>query len=122
QALPPVQISIDGKLNLGEKFYTFGHIRSRFLRYICPPKISRNLRKRIENLAIEAYRAVECRDFGRIDIRVNENDEPFVLEINPLPSLSLLDVFPLVAKQMGWRYSDIINQILNYALERYGLS
>ncbi|MCM8783591.1 MAG: ATP-grasp domain-containing protein [Candidatus Omnitrophica bacterium] len=121
KALPPVQISIDGRLNLGERFYTFGHIRSRSLKYICPAKISQRLLKRIGDLAIEVYRAVECRDFGRVDIRVNENDEPFVLEINPLPSLSLADVFPIVGRQVGMKYKDMINQILNCALERYGL-
>ncbi|MCM8765247.1 MAG: ATP-grasp domain-containing protein [Candidatus Omnitrophica bacterium] len=121
QALPPVQISIDGKLDLGENIYTFAHIRSDSLKYICPAKISSRLRKKIENLAVAVYRATECRDFGRVDIRVDEKNNPFVLEMNPLPSLSWEDVFPLVAKEMGWEYSEIINRILNYALERYGL-
>ncbi|MGE4357383.1 MAG: ATP-grasp domain-containing protein [Candidatus Omnitrophota bacterium] len=122
QALPPVQISIDGKLNLKENFYTFRHIHSRSLKYICPAKITKGLRKCLEELAIAVYRAVECRDFGRVDIRVDEDNRPFVLEINPLPSLSLGDVFPLVGRQMGWKYKDIINRILQYALERYELS
>ncbi len=119
--MPPVQISIDGKLKLGERFYTFGHIRSRALKYVFPAKILRSLKDNIEKVAIQSYTAVECCDFGRIDIRVDENGTPYVLEINPLPSLSLGDIFPLVGKQLGIGYKGVINRILNYALERYGL-
>jgi len=121
EAMPPVQISIDGEKNLGEKFYTFGHIRSGALKYICPAEISRELRKKIKDVALKSYQALECCDFGRVDIRVDKKGTPYVLEINPLPSLSLEDIFPLVGKQLGIGYGDIINRILDYALERHGL-
>ncbi|MCX5656927.1 MAG: ATP-grasp domain-containing protein [Candidatus Omnitrophica bacterium] len=122
EALPPVQISIRGKTELGDMFYTFGHIRSRALKYICPPKISRDLRKKIEEVAVKAYKALECADFGRVDIRVDEKGTPFVLEINPLPSLSSDDVFPLIGGQLGIGYEGILKRILNCAFERYGIN
>ncbi len=122
ETLPVVQISIDGKVNLGDLCYTFSRIRSDTLSYVCPARISRALEKKIKEVALQAYKAVECRDFGRVDIRVNKHGVPYVLEINPLPSLSTEDVFMVVAKQMKTSYNDIINRILNYALERYGIN
>ncbi|MDD4939468.1 MAG: ATP-grasp domain-containing protein [Candidatus Omnitrophica bacterium] len=121
QALPIVQIKIDGRLKLEDKFYTFARIQSDRLEYICPAHINADLRKRIMELALKTYDAVECRDFGRVDFRVDSEGNPYVLEINPLPSLSTEDVFLLVAKEIGITYEQIIGRILDSALKRYNL-
>ncbi len=120
-AAPIVQISIGGTVDLGDKFYTFGHVHSHFLKYICPAKIPDKLRKDIEDVAIRSYKSLECLDFGRVDIRVSEDGLPYVLEINPLPSLSTADVIPLIGKEMGIGFGGMILRILNYAFKRYGL-
>jgi len=122
EALPVVQIKIDGRLKLNDKFYTFSRITSNRLEYICPAKISQELKHKIAGLALKTYDAVECKDFGRVDFRVDAHDKPYVLEINPLPSLSTKDVFPLVAKEVGLTYEQIIGKILNCALKRYNLN
>jgi D-alanine-D-alanine ligase len=121
EVLPVVQIKIDGKLKLNDKFYTFARISSNRLEYTCPSRIEAALNKKICELAAKTYEAVECRDFGRVDFRVDNDGNPYVLEINPLPSLSTEDVFPLVAKQIGLTYEEIIGKILNSALKRHNL-
>lgn len=122
RALPIVQIKIDGRLQLNDKFYTFARITSDRLEYICPARISQKLKKRLMGLAIKTYQAVECRDFGRVDFRVDKEGNPYVLEINPLPSLSTEDVFMLVAKNIGITYEEMIGRILDSALKRYHLN
>ena len=119
EVLPPVQIKIDGRFKLNNKFYTFGHITSERLEYVCPAPISKNLEEKLSFLALKTYEAVECRDFGRIDFRVDKDGKPYVLEINPLPSLSTEDVFMSIAKAMGISYEEIIGRILKSALKRY---
>jgi D-alanine-D-alanine ligase len=122
QALPVVQIKIDGRLKLNDKFYTFARIASDRLEYVCPAKVSKALKEKLTNLALKTYRAVECLDFGRVDFRVDNEGKPYVLEINPLPSLSTEDVFMLVAKEIGITYEQIIGKILESALKRYNLN
>jgi len=122
EVLPIVQIKIDGRLKLNDKFYTFARITSDRLEYICPARISQELKKRILELALKTYNAVECRDFGRVDFRVDNDGKPYVLEINSLPSLSTEDVFMIVAKQVGISYEEMIGKILNSALKRHNLS
>ena len=74
EVLPVVQIKIDGELDLKDKFYTFGHItRSDAVEYIVPAPISAGLMKKISDVSLAAYSAIECRDFGRVDIRVDES-------------------------------------------------
>ncbi|MDD5423693.1 MAG: ATP-grasp domain-containing protein [Candidatus Omnitrophica bacterium] len=121
EVLPTVQISIDGKTNLGDLCYTFSRISSNTLNYVCPARITRGLDRKIKDVALKAYKAVECRDFGRVDFRVDKRGNPYVLEINPLPSLSTEDVFMTIARQMKVSYNSIINRILDHALERYGI-
>ncbi|MDD2679975.1 MAG: ATP-grasp domain-containing protein [Candidatus Omnitrophica bacterium] len=122
EVLPVVQIKIDGKLKLNNKFYTFARITSDRLEYICPAKITQELKKKIDELALKTYKAVECRDFGRVDFRVDNEGRPYVLEINPLPSLSTEDVFKLVAENTGITYEQMIGKILNSAFKRYNLN
>ena len=117
---PVVQIQIEGKLDLGQLFYTFDHIRSG-ADYICPAPIEADVRGQLESVALKTYRVVECLDFGRVDIRVDRAGRLAVLEINPLPSLSTEDVFMFVAKAQGLTYEAIINEVLDAALMRYGL-
>jgi D-alanine-D-alanine ligase len=122
EVMPIVQIKIEGRLKLRDKFYTFGHITSEKLQYVCPARINEDMKNKITALALKTYEAVECKDFGRIDFRVDEDGKPYVLEINPLPSLSTEDVFMVVANAVGMTYNDIIGKILNSALKRYNLN
>ncbi len=117
---PVVQIQINGQLELGRLFYTFERIRSG-ADYVCPASMEEPLRRQVESLALQTYQAVECLDFGRVDLRVDQQGHPYVLEINPLPSLSTEDVFMFVAKAQGLTYEAVINRILEAALIRHGL-
>lgn len=123
QAMPVVQISIEGTTNLGNKFFTFSHVvaATDLVQYLCPAPIDAKLTKKFQDIAVRAYKSVGCRDFGRVDLRVDEQGNPYVLEINPLPSLAKKDVFNQFPAVVGWTYAQTINTILNFALKRYDL-
>ena len=120
-ALPVVQYAVGGNTNMGNEFYSYEHIMAKSVQYICPAQIDSQLAKKLQEIAIAAYRSIECRDLGRVDFRVDDKGNPFVLEINPLPNLSPSEVFPMCAKAYGLTYNQLINKILDYALSRYGL-
>lgn len=80
------------------------------------------LEARIGALAAKAFLALECRDFARFDFRVSARGKHiFMLEANPLPSLSKDDYFAMVAELQGLPYPDMINRMFDAALERCGL-
>ena len=90
--------------------------------YHCPPPIDPELQKGIEEVALQAYRALDCRDVSRVDIRVGKDGTPYFLEINPLPGLSpVYGDLPIMAKRMGWSYDRLVRTIFHHALKRYGL-
>ena len=121
QVMPIVQTSIDGKLHLGEEFYTNNRIYSDAVKYIIPAQISESLKNKIEDICICAYKAVGCRDMARVDFRVDENENPYVLEINPLPSFDKEDVFNIFPRAIGSDFTKMLNKIIDFALARYGL-
>ncbi len=89
--------------------------------YHCPPSIDRDLLKTIEEVAVRAYRALECRDVSRVDIRVGGDRTPYFLEVNPLPGLSpVYGDLVIMARSMGWNYSRLVRTIFHQALKRYG--
>jgi len=91
--------------------------------YHCPPPIRESLRKRIEHVALRSYRALECRDVSRVDIRVGEDEIPYFLEVNPLPGLSpVYGDLPIMARCMGWDYARLVRTIFRHAAKRYGLT
>jgi len=91
------------------------------VRYHCPPSIAPSLLRKVEEVALRSYRALECRDVSRVDIRVGEDQTPYFLEINPLPGLSpVYGDLVIMARSMGWDYAKLVNTILHHALKRYG--
>ncbi len=121
KVFPPVQVHIGNNVNLGDRFYTNALIYSDDLGYIYPADIDEELKDKLCDLALKTYKAVDCYDFGRVDFRVDAENNPYVLEINPLPCLDSSDAFNLIAQGEGVPYSDVLNRILNEAVKRYGL-
>lgn len=69
---------------------------------------------KIERAALEIYRALGCKDYGRVDFRLSDH-EPFFLEINPLPTLCANGAFAICASHLGLNMVDIIDRIMKSA-------
>jgi D-alanine-D-alanine ligase len=81
------------------------------------------LRDQLEDLALRAYRAVECKDAGRLDTRLDKDGRPYLLEINALMGLRpKSSALPIIARQAGMAYPQLIAEILQHAIERWGLA
>jgi D-alanine-D-alanine ligase len=86
---------------------------------ICPAKISQRMQKKIQNTAIRAYQVMGCRDYARVDMRIDKAGRVFVLEVNPNPDLSPGESgFARSAGAFGWTYSQLINNIVESAFKR----
>lgn len=90
--------------------------------YHCPAPVSELERRIMEETALLAFRALGCRDFGRVDIRYDRDGRPCVLEINPIPGLSPgFSDYPRMAEVGGYTFTALINAILRVAAMRCGL-
>jgi D-alanine-D-alanine ligase len=78
------------------------------------------LRARLQKVAVDAYRALRVRDYGRVDIRLTETGEIYVLEVNASCYLERSSEFAMAAAAAGMDYPQLIERIVQLALERYG--
>lgn len=85
---------------------------------IVPAGISRSLTGRIQQIAIKVYKAVGCQGFARVDFLIRKNKEPVVLEINTIPGLTPVSLFPKAARAAGLSYSALLDKIIEYAINK----
>ena len=88
----------------------------------CPARVSHNLQLAIEDVTLRAYHALGCRDWSRIDVRLDAEGRPNVIEINPLPGI-LPDpadnsCLPKAARAAGLSYDELIHACLTHAAKR----
>ena len=91
----------------------------------CPARITEELRASIERVTLDAFRVLGCRDWARIDVRLDANGRPNILEVNPLPGI-LPDpadnsCLPKAARAAGIGYEELIQNCLKYAAARQGV-
>ena len=77
------------------------------------------LRARLQRVALDAYRALRVRDYGRVDLRLTETGEIYVIEVNASCYLEKDAEFAVSAAAAGFAYPDLIQKILDLAMERY---
>ncbi|MFH0701629.1 MAG: ATP-grasp domain-containing protein [Candidatus Woesearchaeota archaeon] len=95
------------------------------VKVICPAVLDSTLEGKIRDISLKAYRALECLDFSRVDLRLDSKGTPNVIEINAIPGLipdpAMNSRFPKACYTAGMTYDQMILAILNTGLKRYNL-
>ncbi len=111
QALPVVEVRPkSGEYDYQNK-YTVGATD-----YFCPAPFSPATTLRIQEAGLAAFHAIGGRDYGRVDIMVDANERPVVLEVNTLPGMTETSLFPKAAAAAGLSYSDLCQTMVDLAL------
>ncbi len=84
----------------------------------CPAAIPASLARSIEAIAMAAYSACGVRDYGRVDLRWDGQNDPVVIDVNPNPAISLDTGFVLSANKGGLNYAEMLEKIVGYAMRR----
>ncbi len=88
------------------------------VRLRCPAGLSKRIAKRIEETALTVYRVLGCRDYARVDMRLDKRNRVYVLEVNPNPDLAENDVFMKSAHKAKLSTTDVLRKIVELALRR----
>lgn len=107
----PNIVTYDGKWTEGSVYYN--HTKP-----VCPADLPERLKRKIQTIALASYDALNCRDYARVDIRLNNDGEPYVIEVNPNPDISSDSGFARAAAADGLSYDDLLFTIANFALSR----
>ncbi len=88
----------------------------------CPARVPAPLYREIERVALDAYHALACRDWCRVDVRVDRFGVPNIVELNPLPGIipdpAMHSCFPKAARAAGCGYDELIQDVVQIAWTR----
>jgi len=116
RALPIVEIvAPEGKYDYQNKYFTDD------TQYHCPAPLPEELTQEIQRHAVNAYRALGCEGWGRVDVLVRDSDmRPFLLEVNTSPGMTTHSLVPMAARAVGIGYEDLCVEILRSARLKMG--
>jgi D-alanine-D-alanine ligase len=112
--LPPDRraiITFESKWNPLSEVFHMGKL-------VCPAKLPRSVQRRVKKVALQTYQVLGCRDYARIDMRLDKNDNLFVLEVNPNPDLTEGVAFVASAAAAGISFSEVLRVIVEEAIKR----
>lgn len=87
-------------------------------RGICPAPLPPALETTLKEMALRAYRILGCRDYTRVDFRLDHDQKPFILEVNPNPDICDDAGYARSARAHGIKFEDLVGKIVECALER----
>jgi D-alanine-D-alanine ligase len=113
KALPLVEVKVkSGNFDYKNK-YTPGATE-----VFCPASFDETTAKRIQAAALGAFKAIGGRDYSRVDVMVRPDGDPVVLEVNTLPGMTELSLFPKAAAAAGIDYPELCQRMVDLALRR----
>ncbi len=122
--LPISEINFDGLPDDLPRIVTYegkwieNSVYYQYTKPVCPAKLNKNLKSKIEKTALLAFEAMGCRDYARVDFRIDKNGNPFVIEVNPNPDISTDSGFARASAAFGISYSELLRRIASFALTR----
>ena len=84
----------------------------------CPAVLNKKIEKKLKEIALLAYDAMNCRDYARVDVRLDKNNVPYVIEVNPNPDISTDSGFARAAAAKGMSYTQLLATIAGFAVKR----
>jgi D-alanine-D-alanine ligase len=84
--------------------------------YVVPAEIEESVTEFLKDYAIKAYQVLACRHYARVDFRLQDNWQPFCLEVNTLPGMTPTSLVPKAAKAVGINFPDLVEKIIYLAL------
>jgi D-alanine-D-alanine ligase len=119
----PAQASLPGEIVIGThyEFYTFDakYVDEEAVTIQVPAKMETSISEKIREISVKAYQALGCEDFARVDLFLTADGKVFVNEINTIPGFTNSSMFPMMWKERGISFTDLITRLAQLAEERY---
>ncbi len=107
RALPVIEIQAPGgNYDYQNKYFTDD------TKYLCPAPLSAEVTAAVQAVAVAAYRAIECEGWARVDVMLDRDDRPWLIEINTSPGMTDHSLVPMAARAEGTSYEALVIELL----------
>ncbi|MCX7909664.1 MAG: D-alanine--D-alanine ligase [Ignavibacteria bacterium] len=101
-------------------FYDFEHKYTKGkTEYVCPAELPSDVSELVQDIAMQVFNTIGCNGFARVDFRLTEDFQPFVLEINTIPGFTDTSLVPKAAKAKGIEFPELCQKIVDEGLEYF---
>jgi D-alanine-D-alanine ligase len=90
--------------------------------YLCPAELADEVAATVRDAASRTYETLGCTGFARVDLMLDPDDRPEVLEANAIPGLTDTSLFPMAADAAGIGFEELVSRIIDLALEERGVA
>jgi D-alanine-D-alanine ligase len=112
-ALPLIELKTE------HDFYDFeAKYQSNDTQYICPCALSAGLESELHELILQAFNVVGAKGWGRVDLMLDDDDQPWLIELNSVPGMTDHSLVPMAAKAEGITFQELVVKILKTTLEQ----
>jgi D-alanine-D-alanine ligase len=122
RALPTLQRALEASTGIGAHALERHPPPPGGWRHVTPGALDAALEAKLVALARRAFEALECRDFARVDFRLDRSGRPHFLEMNPLPTFAPDGSFGIIAELLGRPLDELLAEVLGEALARLGVA
>lgn len=114
-------VSLPGEIIPTHEFYSYEakYVDPYGANFKIPAKLSKKIIKRIQELAIKAYKTSNCEGLARVDFFLPKNGHPIVNEINTMPGFTAISMYPKMWEASGLNCTDLIDKLIALAIERF---
>lgn len=114
--------SLPGEVITKHEFYSYEakYLDEEGSRTEIPSKLNKSITKKIQTLAVEVFKTLECAGMARVDFFLQKNGKIIVNELNTIPGFTNKSMYPKLWEASGISYSELIDRLVELALERYG--
>jgi D-alanine-D-alanine ligase len=113
--------SVVGEITSGNEFYDYeAKYKSNNTRLDIPADVPESVVTRMKELAVKAFKALDCSGLSRVDFFWDEaNDKLYINEINTMPGFTAFSMYPMLWKEAGVPYAELIDRLIALGIERY---
>jgi D-alanine-D-alanine ligase len=119
----PPEASYPGEIVINKKyeFYTFDakYVDPDAVRIDVPAQLASKIAEKIREVSVKAYQALQCEDFSRVDLFLTEDGKIYINEINTIPGFTNSSMYPMMWKERGIGFTELISKLLDLAEQRY---
>jgi D-alanine-D-alanine ligase len=117
-----LEVSVPGEIVPGAEFYDYNDkYHDGTAELIIPARLPDGVTEQLQQLAIEAYRALRVEGMARADFLYEEGGRgPLINELNTIPGFTPISMYPKLWEASGLSYSDLIDRLVDLAIERHG--
>lgn len=115
------QASIPGEVSAVQGFYDYEskYLNDEGFEIMIPAKLDKQQLEEVRKIALKTFQVLECEGLSRVDVFYTKEGEILVNEINTLPGFTSVSMYPMLWREEGIGYTELISKLIDFAISRF---